>query len=203
MVWCLSPPSWMTLLTYNFQICQWLYHNYSSLPSRFRWGLFSFCLHLGPSGWCPRSFLWHSGGTCKTRCRKVRQYGYPSFRWCVFLWPSHVHETNVDKFVEDAPTALWFTYCYVHSPATRVAIQRVRLNQSIKLEQIAHLTNHIFTQGYLPGLYRPLVYWETQCGEKLTEDANIIEALAHGFGTTEGKAIKLVVGELHNASIAM
>jgi len=77
------------------------------------------------------------------------------------------------------------------------------LNQSIKLEQIAHLTNHIFTQGHLPGLYRPLVYWETECGEKLTEDANIIEALSHGFGTTEGKAIKLVVGELHNASVAM
>ena len=30
---------------------------------------------------------------------------------------------------------------------------------------------------------------------KLTEDANMIETLAHGFGATEGKAIRLVIGE--------
>lgn len=30
---------------------------------------------------------------------------------------------------------------------------------------------------------------------KLTENANMIETLAHGFGATEGKAIKLVIGE--------
>ena len=111
----------------------------------------------------------------------------------------HVHETNVDGFTEDVPTALWFTYRYVYSPAAKVATQRIRLNQNIKLQQIAHLTNHIFTQGYLPAPYRPLVYWETQCGVRLAEDTNITETLAHGFGVTEGKAIKLVVGELRRA----
>ncbi|KAL9711352.1 hypothetical protein Ac2012v2_005897 [Leucoagaricus gongylophorus] len=107
--------------------------------------------------------------------------------------------TAVNLFVEDVPTALWFTYRYVYSPAAKVAIQRIRLNQNIKLQQIAHLTNHIFTQGYLPAPYRPLVYWETQCGVRLAEDTNITETLAHGFGVTEGKAIKLVVGELRRA----
>ncbi|KXN81490.1 hypothetical protein AN958_04536 [Leucoagaricus sp. SymC.cos] len=103
-------------------------------------------------------------------------------------------ETAIVLAVDDAPTNLWFTYYYVHSPEAKVSTQRVRLNQGIKFEHIAHLTNYVFNQGYLPGPYRPLVHWETQCGKKLAEDALVVGALGNGFGATDGKAIRLVVG---------
>ncbi|KAJ3562049.1 hypothetical protein NP233_g9818 [Leucocoprinus birnbaumii] len=102
-------------------------------------------------------------------------------------------DTAISLLIEDAPTSLWFTYYYLHTPEAKVSVQRVRLNQGTKFEHIAHLTNHVFGKGYLPGHHRPLVHWETQCGKKLAEDAHIDVILADGYGITEGKAIKLII----------
>lgn len=90
---------------------------------------------------------------------------------------------------------MWFTYHYVHDPCAKVSVQRARLNQGHKLEHLAHLTNYVFAQGYLPGHYRPLVHWETSCGKKLAEDMHVTALLSDGFAITEHKAIRLVIGE--------
>ncbi|XP_006462863.1 hypothetical protein AGABI2DRAFT_193938 [Agaricus bisporus var. bisporus H97] len=102
-------------------------------------------------------------------------------------------ESAIKLVVEDAPTTLWFTYHYVHNPTAKVSIQRVRLNQGYRFEHLAHLTNYVFAQGYLPGHYRPLVHWETPCGKKLGEDMHVADLLGDGFGVADHKAIKLII----------
>ncbi|KAF9449107.1 fruit-body specific gene C [Macrolepiota fuliginosa MF-IS2] len=102
-------------------------------------------------------------------------------------------ETAIKLVIEDVPTQLWFTYYYVHSPNAKVSIQRVRLNQGFKFEHLAHLTNYVFGQGYLPAYYRPLVHWQAPCGKKLSEDVHVIDILSNGDGVTENKAIKLII----------
>ncbi|KXN80656.1 hypothetical protein AN958_08934 [Leucoagaricus sp. SymC.cos] len=103
-------------------------------------------------------------------------------------------ETAIVLFIGDMPTDFWITYYHVNTPEAKVSTQRVRLNQGIKFEHIAHLTNYVFNQGYLPSRYRPLVHWETQCGKKLAEDALVVDVWNRGFGVTYGKPIILIIG---------
>lgn len=96
--------------------------------------------------------------------------------------------------LEDIPPAIWFSYAYLHNAAASVVTQRVKFDDSAKLEKLAHLTNHIFTNGYLPAKLRAAVHWQGVCGKRLQECANVYDVLLCGEGVSEDKAIRLIIG---------
>lgn len=96
----------------------------------------------------------------------------------------------------DVPVAIWVHYEYVHCGHPKTATQRIRLDlPDFKCEHLAHLTNYIFSKGYLPCKARSLVYWKRQCGKPIKECVKVEDVLAWGEGTCEEKPLCLVIGE--------
>jgi len=104
-------------------------------------------------------------------------------------------DTALKLVIEDMPPAIWFNYVYLHNAATPVVTQRVKFDAQIKLEKLAHVTNHIFSQGYLPANLRAVVHWEGVCGKRIQECANIDDVLSWGEGVSEEKAIRLIIDD--------
>ncbi|KAI0260690.1 hypothetical protein BC834DRAFT_899654 [Gloeopeniophorella convolvens] len=103
-------------------------------------------------------------------------------------------ETALRLIITDLPTALWVRYEYVHCSHRHGATQRIRLDlPHLKCERLAHVTNHIFAQGYLPSRARSLVSWKGACGKHIDESARVEDVLAWGEGTCEEKPLRLVV----------
>ena len=101
---------------------------------------------------------------------------------------------------------MWFTYVYKHKPAAPVVMQRIKLPAfptatdgcpavvPVKMERVAHLTNYIFSQGYVAAKYRTVVHWEGPCGKKIEETTCVEAVLGCGVGGCEEKPLKLVIG---------
>ncbi|KAF8626007.1 hypothetical protein AX17_006730 [Amanita inopinata Kibby_2008] len=105
-------------------------------------------------------------------------------------------ETALKLVVEDMPAAFWFTYVYLHQPHSRVVTQRIKFAGSEKrFEKLAHVTNHVFAQGFLPCKYRPTVHWQTPCGRRINEYTLVNEILINGGGACEEKALRLVIDD--------
>ncbi|KAI0795187.1 hypothetical protein BC629DRAFT_1286963 [Irpex lacteus] len=109
-------------------------------------------------------------------------------------------ETALRLVIADLPPALWFSYHYTSAGASAPAVK-----QRVKLEalhtachpahpKVAHLTNHVFQQGYLAKHLRTKVYWQSVCGKKIEEHADLLELLAVGEGVAEDKTLRLVIG---------
>lgn len=100
-------------------------------------------------------------------------------------------------YAADVPTTLWVRYVYTHSARAHAATQRIKLNtlhHTVCHERLAHITNYVFSQGYLPAHVRSCVYWEAPCGRRLGEVAHVEELLCAGDGSNEAKALRLVIG---------
>ncbi|TFK34725.1 hypothetical protein BDQ12DRAFT_706876 [Crucibulum laeve] len=100
--------------------------------------------------------------------------------------------------VEDVPSHLWFSYVYTNNPSAHVVTQRVKLavpgaTACGRLDRLAHVTNHIFNQGYLAPKLRPVVHWQKFCGKRIEEHVLVEEILAGGDGLYEDKPLRLVV----------
>ncbi|KAG5646014.1 hypothetical protein DXG03_004616 [Asterophora parasitica] len=109
-------------------------------------------------------------------------------------------ETALKLIVQDVPTSLWFTYVYRHNASAPAVVQRVKLvgtETHGRLELLANVTNHIFKEGFLAAKLRPLVHWETPCGNKFEEHIRVQEILAGGVGSSEEKPLRLIVDAPH------
>ncbi|KAG1825029.1 hypothetical protein EV424DRAFT_1394685 [Suillus variegatus] len=97
--------------------------------------------------------------------------------------------------IADCPPHLWFSYVYTHKNVTPAVAQRVKFchAQEAKLEIIAHLTNHIFRNGYLPARYRTVVTWQGTCGRKIEEHEKLDALLTAGEGLSETSPLRLVI----------
>ncbi|KAG5651220.1 hypothetical protein H0H81_009449 [Sphagnurus paluster] len=104
-------------------------------------------------------------------------------------------QTALKLIVQDVPTTFWFTYVYTHNASAPVVVQRVKLTacESTRIEFLAHVTNHIFKEGYLAAKLRPTVHWEAPCGKKFEEHLRVEEILALGHGTCEEKPLRLII----------
>ncbi|KAF8651965.1 hypothetical protein AX16_004608 [Volvariella volvacea WC 439] len=106
-------------------------------------------------------------------------------------------ECALKLVVEDAPTVFWFQYIHAENPTAPAVTQRIKLNcLPVKLERIAHLTNHIFAQGYLSSHVRPIVHWERSSGKTVDETTYLAEVLSWGEGVSEDKPLRLVIGDV-------
>lgn len=93
------------------------------------------------------------------------------------------------------PQAIWFSYIHPKNAAAPVVTQRIKFHAQVKLEKLAHITNHVFGQGYLPANLRPFVRWEGVCGKVIHEHVSVSDLLTWGEGICEDKAIRLVIGK--------
>lgn len=96
----------------------------------------------------------------------------------------------------DVPSALWFSYVYLHNTGTgHIVAQRVKFETfETKFEKLAHLTNYIFNEGYLAPKLRASVYWEGVCGKRVDENALVNDLLCSGEGISEDQPLRLVIG---------
>jgi len=99
------------------------------------------------------------------------------------------------KITADIPAAVWVHYEYVHCARPHTATQRIRLDlPHMKCcERLAHITNYIFAQGYLPCRVRSLVSWKGTCGKHIEECAKVEDVLSWGEGVCEEKPLRLVI----------
>ncbi|OJA14478.1 hypothetical protein AZE42_05293 [Rhizopogon vesiculosus] len=97
--------------------------------------------------------------------------------------------------IADCPPHVWFSYIYTHKNAGTVVTQRVKLCPApeAQLEIIAHLTNHIFRNNYLPARYRTVVTWQGPCGRKIEEHEKLNDLLTVGEGLSETSPLRLVI----------
>jgi hypothetical protein len=103
----------------------------------------------------------------------------------------------------DAPTAIWVRYEYVNAIHPHTATQRLHLDSPhFKCERLTHLTNHIFSKGYLPGKARFLVSWKGACGKDVKENAKVEDVLSWGEGLCEEKPLRLVIGESRRTNLS-
>ncbi|KIM89453.1 hypothetical protein PILCRDRAFT_61309, partial [Piloderma croceum F 1598] len=51
------------------------------------------------------------------------------------------------SIIEDIPPAIWFSYNYKNNTSAPVVTQRIKFDAHVMLEKLAHVTNHIFSQG--------------------------------------------------------
>ncbi|KAI0042042.1 hypothetical protein FA95DRAFT_1525797 [Auriscalpium vulgare] len=146
----------------------------------------------------------------------VFQHGFVDAKWRSVAWweqcdgtkvkASHVvqdllsvgagrsPETALRLVIADIPSAVWIKYVYLHTPRAHSATQRVRLDlPHAKFERLAHVTNYVFAQGYLPANMRSLVYWQGICGKQVDENAKVEEVLSWGEGVSEDKALRLII----------
>ncbi|KAF8158008.1 hypothetical protein B0H34DRAFT_438263 [Crassisporium funariophilum] len=102
-------------------------------------------------------------------------------------------ETALRLVVEDLANTFWFTYVYLHGSKT-VVTQRVKLNElPAKCDRLAHITNHLFQQGFLAAKLRPVVHWQKACGVRVEEHACVRDILSAGEGTCEEKPLRLII----------
>jgi hypothetical protein len=95
----------------------------------------------------------------------------------------------------DVIPALWFSYAYTHGPKEKAVTQRIKFaNLAHKPERLAHITNHIFSQGFVESKWRPVVHWQAVCGKRVEEHTKIEELLWRGEGDNEDKPLRLVIG---------
>jgi len=136
-------------------------------------------------------------------------------------------ETSLRLVVQDIPAALWFTYVYKHNPSAPVVTQRIKLPvlaaspvgstpttptsgcpmpmpvphphpQPVKMDRLAHVTNYIFSQGFLEPKHRAVVHWEGLCGNKIEEFTTVEEAInGWGIGHCEDKPLRLIIDAAH------
>ena len=93
--------------------------------------------------------------------------------------------------------AVWVHYEYQDNGHPHTATQRIRLDlPHLKCERLAHLANHIFEKGYLPGKARSLVSWKGASGKHIEESVKVEDVLSLGEGVCESKPLRLVIGEL-------
>jgi hypothetical protein len=99
---------------------------------------------------------------------------------------------------------VWFSYVYTHKNARPVVTQRVKLCNApdTKLGIIAHLTNHIFHNGYLPARYRTVVTWQGPCGRKIEEHERLDDLLTAGEGLCETSSLRLMIGKIYRCGLA-
>ncbi|KAH9991245.1 hypothetical protein BJV77DRAFT_545916 [Russula vinacea] len=97
--------------------------------------------------------------------------------------------------IADIPAAIWVHYEYVRCARPHTATQRVRLDlpQMKCCERLAHITNYIFAQGYLPCRARSMVSWKGACGKHIEESVRVEDVLSWGEGVCEEKPIRLVI----------
>ena len=80
------------------------------------------------------------------------------------------------------------------------------MSQRIKLEtlfakhvnanvKLAHVTNHIFSEGFLACKLRSKVYWEGVCGKRVEEHLDLVDLLTSGEGVSEEKTLRLIIGQ--------
>ena len=99
-------------------------------------------------------------------------------------------------WIADIPTALWFSYVYVHNHCAQPVAQRLKMDSAeFKCEKLAHLTHHIFSNGFLPAKLRCFVHWELPCGKILQEHSSVVELLESGEGACEDKPLRLIIGQ--------
>jgi hypothetical protein len=89
---------------------------------------------------------------------------------------------------------VWFSYVYTHKTVGPAVTQRVKLAEA-KLGITAHLTNHIFHNGYLPARYRTVVTWQGPCGRKIEEHERLEDLLTAGEGHCETSPLRLIIGK--------
>ncbi|TDL22171.1 hypothetical protein BD410DRAFT_788881 [Rickenella mellea] len=105
-------------------------------------------------------------------------------------------ETALRLVIADVPPALWFSYVYKHNPTEHVVTQRVKLDAAEKrLDILAHVTNHIFRNGFLPAHLRSKVYWQGKCGKVLEEHLCVEHVLGWGDGKSEETPLRLVIDD--------
>ncbi|KAF8628692.1 hypothetical protein AX15_003752 [Amanita polypyramis BW_CC] len=105
-------------------------------------------------------------------------------------------ETALKLIIEDVPTSLWFSYVYIHKPHAQIVTQRIKFAHLQKrFEKVAHVTNYVFGNGFLPSKYRAVVHWEGPCGKSISEFVSIDEILATGDGISEEKPLRLVIDD--------
>ncbi|KAG6816823.1 hypothetical protein H0H87_002666 [Tephrocybe sp. NHM501043] len=106
-------------------------------------------------------------------------------------------ETSLKLVIQDMPTTLWFTYVYRHNSSAPHVAQRVKLaeaaHQQGRMDLVAHLTNYVFSEGYLPNKLRSVVHWEDGCGKKIQEHFRVEEVLSWDLGCSEEKPLRLVI----------
>jgi len=103
-------------------------------------------------------------------------------------------ETALSLIIADVPLAIWVRYEYVHAGHPQTATQRIRLDlPHFKCERLAHLTNYVFSKGYLPAKARSLVSWKGVCGKHIEECTKVEDVLSWGEGLCESKAVSLVI----------
>ncbi|KAF8500782.1 hypothetical protein F5888DRAFT_1632647 [Russula emetica] len=97
--------------------------------------------------------------------------------------------------IADIPAAVWVHYEYLNCSRPHTATQRIRLDlpQMKCCERLAHITNYIFAQGYLPCKARSMVYWKGTCGKHIEESVKVEDVLSWGEGVCEEKPIRLVI----------
>ena len=95
------------------------------------------------------------------------------------------------------PAAIWVHYEYLHCSRPHTATQRIRLDlpQMKCCDRLAHITNYIFAQGYLPCRARSMVSWKGACGKHIEESVKVEDVLSWGEGVCEEKPLRLVIGE--------
>jgi hypothetical protein len=110
------------------------------------------------------------------------------------------HPYSLMLCIADIPPAAWFSYHYTSAGAAAPVVkQRVKIDALHSAchpahPKVAHLTNHIFQQGYLAKNLRSRVHWQSACGKKLEEHVDLFELLAAGEGVAEDKTLHLVIG---------
>jgi hypothetical protein len=101
--------------------------------------------------------------------------------------------------IADIPAAIWVHYEYLHCSHPHTATQRIRLDlpQMKCFERLAHITNYIFAQGYLPCRARSMVSWKGACGKHIEESVKVEDVLSWGEGVCEEKPLRLVIGKCY------
>ncbi len=99
-------------------------------------------------------------------------------------------------YLADIPAAVWVHYEYLHCTHPHTATQRIRLDlpQMKCCERLAHITNYIFAQEYLPCKARSMVSWKGACGKHIEESIKVEDVLSWGEGVCE-KPLRLVIGK--------
>ena len=125
--------------------------------------------------------------------------GTMTLAFSFFFFVSEWNALTVPDFVclADVPAAIWVHYEYVHCARPHTATQRIRLDQPQMngCERLAHITNYIFAQGYLPCRARSMVSWKGSCGKHIEECTKAEDVLSWGEGVCEQKPLRLLVGQ--------
>lgn len=92
--------------------------------------------------------------------------------------------------------AIYVHYEYLHDRHSPTSVQRISLDMPhTKFMRLAHLTNYIFTEGYLPSKVRSAVSWRSASGKHIEENTKLEYVLSLGEGVSEDKPLCLAIGK--------